>query len=238
MKRVAILQSNYIPWKGYFDIIHDADTFIFYDDVQYTTNDWRNRNRIKTAAGPQWLTIPVGKHIHRRMCDVALPAGRDWAAQHWRRITAAYQDAPFFKTYAPYFEVFYRDAAWASLSEFNQAIVMAVSRDLLGLATTFEYSSDYALTGTKGDRLLELLTQAKAAHYISGPAARAYLSEEQLAAAGIAVTWKDYSGYPEYPQMHGLFQHDVTILDLLFHKGPAAAWHIWGWRDATQVVAA
>ncbi len=238
MKRVAILQSNYIPWKGYFDIIRDADTFIFYDDVQYTTNDWRNRNRIKTPAGPQWLTIPVGKHIHRRMCDVALPAERRWAEQHWRKIVAAYKDAPFFNTYAPYFEMFYREASWASLSEFNQAIVMAVSRDLLGLGTTFEYSTDYALSGAKGDRLLDLLKQARATHYISGPAARAYLSEEQLAAAGIGVTWKDYSGYPEYQQLHGAFEHGVTILDLLFHTGPAAAWHIWGWREAERVVAA
>jgi hypothetical protein len=70
----VVLQSSYIPWRGYFDLIHDADVFVFYDDVQYTVNDWRNRNRIKTANGVVWLTIPVGNQNDRRICDVALAA--------------------------------------------------------------------------------------------------------------------------------------------------------------------
>lgn len=230
MKRVAILQSNYIPWKGYFDIIHDVDTFIFYDDVQYTTNDWRNRNRIKTASGAQWLTIPVGKHMHRRICDVVLPAESSWAEVHWRRIERAYQDAPYFQSYRGFFEAIYLQRDWTSLSELNQFIIRGVARDLLGVPTTFERSTDYALTGAKGDRVIDLLKQAGATHYVSGPAARSYLTDEMLAADGIAVQWKDYAGYPEYPQLHGEFRHDVSVLDVLFHTGPAAPWHIWGWR--------
>lgn len=238
MKRVAILQSNYIPWKGYFDIIHDVDTFIFYDDVQYTTNDWRNRNRIKTASGPQWLTIPVGKHMHRRICEVPLPADPAWAEVHWRRIERAYQDAPYFQFYRAFFEAVYMARRWSSLSEFNQAVVQAVSRDLLGLTTQFARSTDYTLAGTKGDRVIDLLKQAGATHYVSGPAARSYLTDDRLAVEGLAVTWKDYTGYPEYAQLHGAFQHDVSILDLLFHTGPAASEYIWGWRQAERVVAA
>lgn len=238
MKRVAILQSNYIPWKGYFDIIHDVETFIFYDDVQYTTNDWRNRNRIKTEAGPQWLTIPVGKHMHRRICDVALPADASWAEAHWRRIERAYQAAPYFESYRAFFEAIYLDRRWSSLSEFNQAIVQSTSRDLLGLTTQFARSTDYVLAGAKGERVIDLLKQAGATHYVSGPAARAYLTDDMLAAEGIAVTWKDYTGYPPYAQLHGEFRHDVSILDLLFHTGPAAAEFIWGWRDTERVVAA
>lgn len=230
MKRVAILQSNYIPWKGYFDIIHDVDTFIFYDDVQYTTNDWRNRNRIKTEAGPQWLTIPVGKHMHRRICDVPLPADGAWAEDHWRRIERAYRDAPHFEAYRAFFEGIYLGSTCSSLSEFNQVLVQGVSRDLLGLATAFARSTDYTLAGTKAGRVIDLLKQAGATHYVSGPAARSYLTADMLAAEGIAVTWKDYAGYPAYVQLHGEFRHEVSIVDLLFHTGPAAAEFIWGWR--------
>jgi len=233
MKRVAILQSNYIPWKGYFDIIHDVDTFIFYDDVQYTTRDWRNRNRIKTETGPQWLTVPVGSDRDRLIRDVRLPDDGAWAAEHWRTITRAYRSAPFFNRYRPYFEAFYLRRSWGSLSELNQALIVGIARDLLGITTQFEQSADYALTSAKGERILELLSKAGADHYLSGPAARAYLSDEQCAAAGVTVEWKDYRGYPEYPQLHGAFRHDVTILDLLFHTGPAAGEHIWGWRDSS-----
>lgn len=234
MKRVAVLQSNYIPWKGYFDIIHDVDTFIFYDDVQYTTNDWRNRNRIKTRSGPQWLTIPVGKHMHRRVCDVTLPEGSDWAETHWRRIEASYHTAPHFEPYRAYFEEFFLHREWTWLSEFNQALVAGISSDLLGLATRFERSTDYPLDGAKGARLIQLLQLAGADHYVSGPAARSYISKEHFHEAGIDVTWKDYAGYPQYPQLHGGFQHDVSILDVLFHTGPEAAQHIWGWRDGLR----
>ena len=230
MKRAAILQSNYIPWKGYFNIIHDVDTFIFYDDVQYTTNDWRNRNRIKTSAGPQWLTIPVGRHIHRRICDVMLPPNSTWTEEHWRRIVAAYQSAPWFGQYRDYLEALYFGRVWTSLSQLNQAFVTGISRDLLGLSRRFASSTDYRLAGTKSARLVSLLTQVGADVYISGPSARSYLSAQEFADAGISVVWKDYAGYPEYAQAHGPFRHDVSILDLLFHTGPRAAWHIWGWR--------
>lgn len=238
MKRVAILQSNYIPWKGYFDIIHDVDTFIFYDDVQYTVRDWRNRNRIKTDSGLQWLTVPVGHDRDRRICDVTLPADGRWARDHWRRLEREYQSAPFFATYRAYFEGFYLDRQWLTLSDLNQALIVGISRDLLGITTRFEQSADYPLTTAKGERILELLRLAGATQYVSGPSARAYLTDEQFAAAGLDVVWKDYTGYPEYSQPHGVFAHHVSILDLLFHTGRAAAWHIWGWRTEAQRAAA
>lgn len=238
MKRVAILQSNYIPWKGYFDIIHDVDTFVFYDDVQYTSRDWRNRNRIKTESGPQWLTVPVGDDRDRLICDVTLPADASWALAHWRRLERSYRRAPFFEAYRGYFEDLYLARSWRSLSDLNQALVTGICRDLLGVTTRFEQSSAYRLTSSKGGRILELLAKAGAERYVSGPAARAYLTDAQFAEAGVEVTWKDYRGYPEYPQLHGAFQHDVTILDLLFHTGPQASWHIWGWREAERAAAA
>lgn len=235
--RVAILQSNYIPWKGYFDIVHDVDLFVFHDDLQYTKGDWRNRNRIKTSRGPCWLSIPVGTDEHRRICDVRLPA-HDWALAHWRRLEAAYRDAPFFAHYRPYFDSFYRHRAWTTLSELNQALIVGIARDLLGVRTEFRQSTEFRLTRAKGERVLELLTQIGAQTYVSGPAAQHYLSAWTCADRGVQVEWKDYSGYPAYAQLHPPFVHRVTILDLLFHTGPSAPWHIWGWRDQGQWVGA
>jgi hypothetical protein len=236
-KRVAIVQSNYIPWKGYFDIIDAVDTFIFLDDVQYTSGDWRNRNRIKTESGPQWLTIPVGKHIHRLTCEVALPAADAWATAHWRKIERAYRAAPFFEHYREYFETLYLSRTWRRLSDLNQTFVQGISRDLLGITTCFERSTDYTLTGTKSARLISLLSRVGAEVYLSGPAARAYIVEDEFAAAGIQIEWKDYAGYPEYPQLHRPFRHDVSILDLLFHTGPDAPRYIWGWRESRRAAA-
>ncbi|HEX8253768.1 MAG TPA: WbqC family protein [Thermoanaerobaculia bacterium] len=229
-KRVAVLQSNYIPWKGYFDIIHDVDEFIFYDDLQYTKNDWRNRNRIKTAHGVAWLTIPVGMRTQRRMCDVELPRS-DWADQHWRRLEAAYAAAPFFRQYRAALEPLFHDPALRLLSDLNQALIRTIAHDLLRIPTLFRDSREFQIEGTKQDRLLDLLQQAQAEVYVSGPAARAYLDPQRFTDSGIALRWKDYSGYAEYPQLHPPFEHAVTILDLLFHLGDEAPAYIWGWRN-------
>lgn len=233
MRRVGVIQSCYIPWKGYFDIIRDVDLFVFHDDIQYTKGDWRNRNRIKTPRGECWLTIPVGSDEHRRICDVRLP-GQTWARDHWRRLEAAYQRAPYFDHYRDYFAEFYGGRTWKWLAEMNQAMTIGIARDLLGLTTEFAESSQYHLTRHKGARVLELLAKTGADLYVSGPAARAYISDEEFLRAGITPVWKDYSGYPEYPQLHPPFSHRVTILDLLFHTGPAASWHIWGWREQAE----
>ena len=237
MKRVGIIQSCYIPWKGYFDIVNDVDLFVFHDDLQYTKGDWRNRNRIKTAHGECWLTIPVGTDEHRRICDVRLPDG-GWALQHWRRLEAAYHHAPHFATYRDYFEQTFLGRRWKWLSELNQATTIGIARDLLGITTAFTESMSYGLTRHKCERVLELLVNTGADLYVSGPAARAYITDEEFLQAGITPAWKDYSGYPEYAQLHPPFSHRVTILDLLFHTGPAAAWHIWGWREDARRVPA
>ncbi len=226
---VAVLQSNYLPWRGYFDIIHDVDTFVFYDDVQYTVNDWRNRNRIKTANGPVWLTIPVGNQNDRRICDVEL---RDpsWARKHWRTIEQAYGRAPHFAVVAPFLRDLYAQP-WTSLSALNQYAITTIAREFLGIRTTFRDSREFPLDGQKGDRLLDLLRQVGATDYVSGPSAQAYLDVAAYADAGIRVRWKDYSDYPTYPQMHGDFLPAVSIIDVLVQCGPGAAEVIWGHRE-------
>ncbi len=227
-KRVAILQSNYIPWKGYFDIIHDVDEFIFHDDLQYTKQDWRNRNRIKTPSGPAWLTIPVGDRESRLICEVELPP-TDWPRTHWHRIEESYSAAPHFETYRPCLEEIYLGRTWRLLSDLNQHLIRTIAQ-WLGITTRFRDSRELQLHGRKQDRVLEILEQLDADVYVSGPAARDYLDPQRFVDAKIELRWKDYSGYPEYPQFHPPFAHEVTVLDLLFHTGPEAAYFIWGWR--------
>lgn len=230
MKRVAINQSNYIPWKGYFDIIHDVDLFIFYDDVQYTKNDWRNRNQVKTPAGLQWLTIPTGSDLRRRICDVSIESAA-WQRKHWQTLMQLYRRAPFFGDYSPSFAAVYGEHEWRNLSELNQFLIRKIAHDFLGIQTPMRQSSDFTSSGRSQDRLLSLLKAVQADLYVSGPAGKAYIEEERFREAGIEIIWKDYSGYPEYSQFHPPFQHAVTILDLLFHTGPRAPFYIWGWRD-------
>jgi len=227
---VAVLQSSYIPWRGYFDLIHDADVFVFYDDVQYTVNDWRNRNRIKTANGVVWLTIPVGNQNDRRICDVELKDS-SWMRKHWMTIEQSYGRAPHFADVAGFLRDVYA-RVWPSLSDLNQTLTKTIARDWLGIGTEFRDSREFALDGSKSDRLLSLLQQLGATQYISGPAAKAYLDVAAYERAGISVTWKDYPTYPEYAQLHGPFVPDVSIVDLLMCCGDTAPDYIWGHREA------
>jgi hypothetical protein len=230
MNTVVVLQSNYIPWKGYFDLIHDADLFIFYDDLQYTKNDWRNRNKVKASNGPEWITIPAGSDTNRLICEVELKDST-WQQKHWRTLLQNYRNSPHFMRYQAFFEDFFLGHRWHNLSEMNQRLIRHIAVEFLGIQTAFQDSRAYPLSGQKQDRLLELLGRAGAERYISGPAAKSYIEPERFKAAGIELVWKDYSGYPKYPQRFPPFEHGVSILDLLFNVGPDAPRHIWGWRD-------
>lgn len=229
LHRVAILQSNYIPWKGYFDIINDVDTFIFYDDVQFTKNDWRNRNKIKTAQGSRWLSIPVGTSANRLICEVGLEDA-SWQRSHWDSLRQQYEKCPYFKRYRSFFEDVYLGRHWNTLSEFNQYVIRHIAEDILGVSTQFRDSREFQLRGQKLERLLELLLQCAAGSYVSGPAARSYIEAKRFADLGIELIWKDYSNYPVYPQLHPPFEHAVSILDLIFNVGPEAPYYIWAWR--------
>lgn len=221
MKRVAILQSNYVPWKGYFDLIAAVDEFILYDDVQFTKNDWRNRNLIKTPQGPSWVTIPVGADISRRIKDVIAPSPK-WRATHWKTLVQNYRKAAHFEAVAELLEPLYLRSDEARLSEINRAFIEAICC-YLGIGTRLSWSWDYRLGNGRVERLAELCEQAGATEYVSGPAAKAYLEPSAFADKNIAVAWFDYAEYPEYPQLYGGFEHRVSILDLLFNCGPRAA---------------
>ncbi len=223
-KTVAILQSNYIPWKGYFDILRRVDEFILFDSMQYTRRDWRNRNRIKTRDGLRWLTIPVnvkGKyHQTIRETTVSEPT---WADEHWTTLRQAYARAPFFRESADRIEALYQRAGTLEhLSAINHLFLTEVAA-LLNITTPITWDTDYPAFEGKTERLRGLCQAAGATDYLSGPAARDYIEPQVIEQAGIRLHWMNYAGYPEYPQLDPPFEHGVSVLDLLFQTGPDAA---------------
>ena len=226
--KCVILQPSYIPWRGYFDQINRADVFVFYDDVQYDKHGWRNRNQIKTAQGRQWLTIPVhsGGVVEKSIPinQVEIDWSKPWNKSHWKTLTIAYGRAPFFRTYAGLLEPFYHRQD-LYLADFTIDLTIALARELGIEHTRFMRSSEINVTGQKTDRLVQILAQVGANHYISGPSAREYIENDKFASAGITLEYMDYH-YPEYSQLHPPFDPNLSILDLLFMAGPEAARYI------------
>jgi WbqC-like protein len=238
-KRVAIVQSNYIPWKGYFDLIAAVDEFILFDEVQYTRRDWRNRNRIKTRNGPLWLTIPVAVkgNYSSPIRDITV-SDPGWNVKHWRTLRTTYARAHRFRDMEPRVEELYLGCQEERLSEINRRFLEAIC-GWLDIGTPLRWSWEYPAAelgvnesetrerdGTRTRRLAEICAQAGAAIYLSGPAAKAYLRPEPFAEHGIEVEYFDYSGYPEYEQLHPPFDHHVSVVDLLFNTGSDARRHL------------
>ena len=221
-KSIAIVQSNYIPWKGYFDLINRVDEFVLYDDTQYTRRDWRNRNRIKTSNGLIWLTVPVqvkGNYF-QAIKDTRIN-DPNWPEKHWSTLGHSYSKAEFFDTYRPILEPLYLECREKYLSKVNHRFLSAIC-DILDITTPITWSMDYPPAEGKSERLLAICEASGANHYLSGPAAKDYLDEELFRQAGVEVEWMDYSGYPEYSQLHGPFEHGVTVMDVIFNEGPNA----------------
>lgn len=221
MKKVAILQSNYIPWKGYFDIINMVDEFILYDDMQYTRRDWRNRNKIITPNGLLWLSIPVenkGK-FYQKINETKVMDNK-WVDSHWQSIRYNYVKAPYYEQYATRIHAVYEACRQEEyLSQINYRFIKEIC-EILGIETKITWSSDYQLVDGKTERLVGLVKDAGGGYYLSGPAAKGYIVDELFEEAGIELAWMDYSGYPQYKQFSDSFEHGVSILDLLFQEGP------------------
>jgi hypothetical protein len=221
-RRVAISQSNYIPWKGYFNIIRDVDEFVLFDDVQYTRRDWRNRNLIKTASGLKWLTIPVDVKgmYHIKIKDVHV-VNDDWRADHWNNIQQAYKKAPYFSLYREHFENIYLNSKERNLSLINYEFIAFIN-SLLLIKTPIRWSMEFDCPPGKSERLIHICKRLEASEYISGPAAKTYIDMLQFEQNDIRIRWADYSSYPVYNQLHPPFEHGVSIIDLLFNEGPDA----------------
>jgi len=214
--RVGMIQSNYIPWRGYFDFIDDCDLFVFYDDVQYTHKGWRNRNRIKTAAGPAWLSVPV---LHDR--DTTIEGARiaydgRWVEKHVRSIELAYARAPHFERLSGRFFEILRSRP-DTISELNVRACHWVMAEL-GITTRTMMSREVGAGGDRSTRPLRMLRELGATDYLTGPTALDYTPADAFREAGIGLEAKSYE-YVDYPQLHGAFVGEVTVLDLLFNLG-------------------
>jgi len=200
-------------------MIAAVDEFILYDTTQYTRRDWRNRNQIKTPQGVQWLSVPVkvkGQY-HQLICETEID-GTNWAQMHWKAFVQNYRRAPHFDEVSVLFEPVYRQSKHTHLSILNRDLIEVICA-YLGITTKISSSRDYRSIAGQSERLADFCVQAGATEYISGPLAKDYLDEKPFAERGIKLTWFDYEGYPEYPQLWGPFTHGVTILDLLFNCG-------------------
>ena len=218
--RVGIIQSNYLPWRGYFDFIRGVDLFVLHDDLQYTKGDWRNRNRIKTPQGVRWITVPVHyRHTAQRIDETDIDYARDWRREHLNVLRTSFARAPHAAEALALVErAFAADPV--TISELNVSLISATCH-YLGIGTPLLFSSSLHPQGARTDRLIDILTKVRATTYVTGPSARGYLEEARFDAAGIRLEYKTYD-YPPYPQPWGPFEGAVSVVDLIANCGTAA----------------
>jgi len=218
--KAAVLQPMYLPWMGYFGMIDQVDTFIYYDDVQFVRRSWQRRNKIKIPGGDfTWLTVPVEKDFGQDINEVKVRSDENWQDSHWTSIYHSYTGAPYFDDYADSIKSLYK-SEWESLLNLNISIIETILEKLSGVGgdTEFMYSSEIPSRGKKSDRLISILTEVGADSYVSGPGAKDYLEPQKFEQEGINVYWHEF-GHPEYSQRHGDFVSHLSVIDLLFHVG-------------------
>jgi hypothetical protein len=217
MNKIAILQSNYIPWRGYFDIIKQVDTFVIYDEVQYTKNDWRNRNKIKTLSGLKWMTIPVKqKTLDQKIFETEV-VDQNWRRKHLNSIKLNYAKAPFFNEYISQIESLFNGNE-KLLSDINLKFIKGIC-EMLNIKTEIIDSKELNLSGDKNQRLIEACYKLNATHYLSGKAAQSYIDLMFFEENNITVEWMDYSHYQEYPQLFPPFEMGVSVIDSILNIG-------------------
>jgi hypothetical protein len=217
-KKVVVLQSNYIPWKGYFELIHQANVFCFYDEVQYTKNDWRNRNRILGPNGMFWITVPVEKEAVNGKISEAQITKAAWQKKHFRTIEQTYSKSVNKNDVLTILEPIYLGKEWTSISQLNQHLIITIAR-YMGISTEFKNSTDFDLKGDRVNRLINLINQLEGTQYISGPAAKNYLTENELQFEQhhIQLMYKEYGPYLPYDNKKKQFEDYVSVLDLLMN---------------------
>ncbi len=220
MKKIAISQSNYIPWKGYFDLIAFVDEFVIYDDMQFTKRDWRNRNKIKTPKGAQWLTVPVktkGKYLQK--INQTEINGNAWQKKHWGNIIRSYSKSKFFKEISDELEAYYLKKEYTTITELNIDLIKLIC-NYLNIKTIIRNSKEFQLKGDRTEKLVDICEQLSADIYVSGPSAKSYINNYSFFRRKIEIIWFNYEDYPIYDQLWGDFVHQISILDLLFNCGP------------------
>ncbi len=217
---VGIHQPHYLPWLRYFEKIAHCDAFIVLDTVQFSKNGWQNRNKIKSPAGATLLTAPVRASLDQALHEVRLDSGSPWPKKHRRSIEQNYGKAPYFTEHRAFLEEVYA-REWAHLAQLNR-FMLEYFVEALGIGTPITYASDLDVPGTATERLVNLVEAVGGDAYYSGAfALEAYLDAPTLEAAGIRLELQEWRA-PEYPQLHGAFIPDLSIVDLLMNCGPAS----------------
>ncbi len=223
MRKIAILQPNYIPWKGVFDLASRVDVFVFYDDVQYTVKDWRNRNIVKSPNGPIWLTVPVLSKGRRDqlICDALIDLESNWQEKHLKTLVNCYSKARFFRQYEYLLQELYLGTKWERIAELDIHATRLLAR-ALDIEVEWVIASDLAQVGSKdGEKVLNICNLLRCDYFLNGPSSRAFMNERLFTERGVSLDFIEYD-YPEYPQLFGSFVHQVSVLDVLFNCGPEA----------------
>jgi hypothetical protein len=222
VKTVVVLQSNYVPWRGYFSLLAAAQECVIYDSCQYTKNDWRNRNRVLLADGRRWLTIPVetAGRFGQSIYEVGI-SDPEWSNRHLTIIKQALGDAPQFATLEKsLFPVFERCSKMSKLHDVNVELLRTCAA-LAGIATRITLDSEYRLADESPTaRVAELVEQAGGSRYVTGPAGLNYLDLAEFEARGIRVDVIDYGSLKPYAQLHSGFEPGVTVLDYFANVTP------------------
>lgn len=221
-RTLVVLQPSYLPWLGFFDQMIRSDVFVFYDDVQFDKNGWRNRNRIKSPTGPHWLTVPVlVRRLEQMLLDTEIDNRQPWPRKHIGTIRQFYAKAPHLKRYLPELEELLAGRRWELLVDLNHAVIGLLCR-WLGLERQMARSSMLNVPGERNERLVNLCGHFGADRYLSGNAAQSYLDVELFARHGISVEWQNYQ-HPVYDQQHGTFVPYLSALDLILNCGDTSA---------------
>ena len=214
---VSIHQPQYLPWLGYFDKISKSDVFVLLDNVQFKKNEWQNRNRIKTARGWQWLTVPVIHKFSQKIYEVKINNTVHWGKKHLNTLVTNYSKAAFFRQHIAFFEqAFVRE--WRCLVDLNIHFIRYLA-DGLGLSEKrLVRASAYDLREDATERLIDICQQLQGDVYLSGRDGAKYLNTALFEKEGIQVVFQDYH-HPQYPQLYGAFEPSLSAVDLLFNCG-------------------
>lgn len=216
MVTVAIHQPQYIPWLGYFDKMDCADVFVYLDNVQYIKNEFKNRNRIKSARGSIWLTVPVNYRFPEEIMEVTISQRERWQHKHWQSLISNYQKAPYFNNYREVFSNIF-DRPWTHLSKLSIYMTEKL-KDLLGINTKTEIASLMNVPGEPTDRLIAICKNFHATRYLAGADSQKYMDFDCFRKAGIKVIVQEFH-HPKYKQLFGDFVPYLSVVDLLMNHG-------------------
>jgi hypothetical protein len=214
---VSIHQPQYLPWLGYFDKIERADVFVLLDTVQYKKNEWQNRNRIKTARGAQWLTVPVTYHYPQLIYEVGVNSRERWQHRQQQALVTNYRKAPFWGHLEELFEEIF-SRPWETISELNIHVVKRLAA-ILGISTQIHVASGLgSFPEDPDERLIALTKHFGAGTYLAGNGGHGYMDMEKYKQAGVEVLFQDYR-HPRYDQLFGEFEPNMSVIDLIYNHG-------------------